>query len=205
MRVSRTQIILYLLVIILICICFVVFSDTLALFETDSDGDISTDVGKWVIKVNNETITEEGVEEIEITNFNYSTSTKVENGYIAPGGTAYFDLVVDATDCDVAVLYSVDLNLGETDYGNNISITLENRDGSAVVRTGEFEYSGIITLASINNNDTKTLRVNVTWLDVAASNDTDTELGKVEDSKLYIPIKFKARQYLGETLVPYSG
>ncbi len=202
---SRTQIILYLLVIILICTCFVVFSDTLALFETDSEGEISNDIGKWVIKVNNETITEAEVEEIDITNFNYSTSSLVENGYIAPGGTAFFDLVVDATECDVAVLYTVDLNLDETDYDDNISFNLMEIGGNTVVRTDEYAYSGIIPLSSIQNGDTKTLRVNITWLDVATYNDSDTELGKVEDSKLLIPIKFHAQQYLGETLVPYSG
>ena len=203
---NKTQIVLYILVIILFCSSFVIFSDTLALFETDSSGVVNTDVGKWVIKVNNNTITETVNEAIEISNFQYSTSSKVESGYIAPGGTAYFDLVVDATDCDVAVLYSVDLNLGQTNYANNITFMLEDLSSNGqVVRTGEFVYSGIIDLSSINNDETRTLRIHITWQDVASENESDTKLGEVEDSKLTIPIIFHASQYLGETLVPYSG
>lgn len=201
----KTQVVLWLFVVIMFTISFVVFSDTLALFETDSEGTVNNDIGKWVIKVNNETITNAEEEEIEITNFQYSSSSLVESGYIAPGGTAYFDLVVDATECDVAVLYSVDLNLDAVSYDTNISIRLEDLDGSSVVRTGEYVYSGIIDLASIHNEETRTLRIHIRWDDVAANNASDTELGEVEDSKLTIPIKFHASQYLGETLVPYSG
>lgn len=202
---SRTQVALWLIVVIAFSIAFVVFSDTLALFETDSTGEVETDIGKWVIKVNNETISNAESEEIEINSFQYSSNAHVESGYIAPGGTAYFDLVVDATECDVAVIYDIDLNLDETDYANNITFTLQDLNGGAVVRTDEFVYSGIISLASIRNNETRTVRVNITWNDVIANNEQDTKLGEVEDSKLTIPIKFHAAQYLGETLVPYSG
>lgn len=202
---SKTQIALWLLVVIMFSIAFVVFSDTLALFETDSEGVVNTDVGKWLIKVNNETITETVNEDIEINSFQYSSDSHVEPGYIAPGGSAYFDLVVDATECDVAVLYSIDLNLEEMDIDANIDISLQDLAGGQVVRTGEDVYSGIISLASINNNETRTLRVSITWTNNNAYNESDTKLGEVEDSKITIPIKFHAQQYLGETLVPYSG
>ena len=202
---SKTQIALWLLVVIVFSIAFVVFSDTLALFETDSEGVVNSDVGKWLIKVNNQTITETVNEAIEINSFQYSSDSHVETGYIAPGGSAYFDLVVDATDCDVAVLYSIDLNLDAMDIDANIAISLQDLAGGQVVRTGEYVYSGIISLASINNNETRTLRVNITWTNNDAYNASDTALGEVEDSKLTIPIKFHAQQYLGETLVPYSG
>ena len=200
---SRTQIALWLIVVIGFSIAFVVFSDTLALFETDSSGVINSDVGKWVIKVNNESITDTVNEAIEINSFQYSTSSHVETGYIAPGGTAYFDLVVDASDCDVAVLYSIDLNLDAMDVSANINISLQDMDGSTVVRTGEDVYSGIIDLATIAN--ARTLRVTIDWVNNEANNASDTKLGEVEDSKITIPIIFHAQQYLGETLVPYSG
>ena len=202
---SKTQIALWLIVVIAFSIAFVVFSDTLALFETDSSGVVNSDVGKWLIKVNNQTITETVNEAIEINSFQYSSDSHVETGYIAPGGTAYFDLVVDATECDVAVLYSIDLNLSEMDVAANISISLQDLNGANVVRTGEYVYSGIISLASINNDETRTLRVTINWNDNPANNESDTALGEVEDSLITIPIIFQARQYLGETLVPYSG
>ena len=201
---NKTHIILWLLVVILFFLTFIIFNNTLALFETDAEGVVNNDVGKWVIKVNNETITSTENEAININSFVYTSNPRVESGYIAPGGTAYFDLTVDATDCDVAVLYTIDLNLDEADYDDNISFRLED-SAHTVTRTGEYEYSGIISLASINNSETRTVRIYVTWNDVAAYNESDTELGKVEDSLLTIPIKFHAKQYLGETLVEYTG
>ena len=179
-----------------------VFSDTLALFETDANGDVNSDVGKWVIKVNNETITNSENETIDVDSFVYTSNPHVESGYIAPGGTAYFDLTVDASDCDVAVLYDIDLNLGSTGYDSNISFELED-SAHTVVRTGEYVYSGIIGLNALSTP--RTVRIYVTWDDVASYNESDTELGKVEDSLLTVPIKFHARQYLGETLVEYNG
>ncbi len=201
---NKTHIILWLLVVILFFLTFIIFNNTLALFETDAQGVVNNDVGKWVIKVNNETITSTENEAININSFVYTSNPRVESGYIAPGGTAYFDLTVDATDCDVAVLYTIDLNLDEADYDDNISFRLDD-SAHTVTRTDEYKYSGIISLASINNNETRTVRIYVTWNDVAAYNESDTELGKVEDSLLTIPIKFHAKQYLGETLVEYTG
>ena len=167
-------------------------------YDTNVYGDIT--ISHILVKLD---ITDTMTEAIEINNFQYSTSSHVQTGYIAPGGTAYFELVVDASDCDVAVLYSVDLNLGELDLGTNINISLQDMDGSTVVRTGEYLYSGIIDLASLD--DARTLRVTIQWVNNEANNDTDTKLGEVEDSQISIPIIFHAQQYLGETLVPYSG
>ena len=98
------------------------------------------------------------------------------------------------------------MNLDDSEYDTNISFVLEDLSSSGqVVRTGEFVYSGIIDLASINNEETRTLRIHITWENNDANNASDTKLGEVEDSKLTIPIIFHASQYLGETLVPYSG
>ena len=160
---NRLHIILWLLVIVFMLITYAVFYNTLALFETDSTGTVNTDVGKWVIKVNNETITNGTNESIIIDNFIYESNPKVEAGYIAPGTSAYFDLVIDATDCDVAVLYSLDLNFDETNYDDNITFSVEELNGPEVVRTDEYVYSGIISLDSIHNNETRTLRIHIRW------------------------------------------
>ena len=199
---NKSHIILWLLVIILLSITIIVFSDTLALFETDSSGVVNSDIGKWVIKINNETIQNSEDEVIPITNFVYSASPKVESGFIAPGGTAYFDLTVDASGCDVAVLYNIDLNLDEADYDDNISFELED-SAHTVVRTDEYVYSGIISLNDLNT--TRTVRIHVSWDDIEAYNESDTALGLTEGSTLTIPLKFHAKQYLGESLVEYTG
>ena len=196
---NKLKIILWLTVVVMLLMTYVVFSGTLALFETDSTGVVNSDIGKWVIKINNETITNGENETIDINNFVYASNPKVQTGKIAPGGSAYFDLTIDASECDVAVLYNVNLNLDQTNYGSNIVFGIQSLNGTTVV------YSGIITLAQINSNTNATFRVTITWQDIAANDATDTELGLTEGSTLSIPITFSATQYLGETLTPYSG
>ena len=202
---NRIHIILWLIVVVFILLTYAVFYNTLALFETDSSGTINTDIGKWVIKVNNQTITDGQNESININNFVYEQNSHVEQGYIAPGTSAYFDLVIDASDCDVAVLYNLDLNFDETTYADNISFSVETLNGPQVVRTDEYVYSGIVSLNSIINGETTSFRIHITWDDDPTYDEDDTALGLVEGNHLVIPMKFNAKQYLGETLVEYTG
>lgn len=196
----RGRIILWLLVVIFFTISLIVFSDTLALFETNSTGTTNTDIGKWVIEVNGEDITDGVDESFVIDNFVYTANQHVESGYIAPGGSAYFDLVIDATDCDVAVLFDVTFDLASSGYGNNITFTVNDINNYGIVRTGANTYSGVIPLTAILNGDLITIRVTITWDDLPAYNDSDTELGMVEGNVLDFPINFHAKQYLNDAL-----
>lgn len=200
---NRLKISFYLLLFIFICATAVVFSSTYALFENDANGVVNHDIGNWIIKINNQAITTASVTSIVVDNFVYEQVSTVENGYIAPGGSAYFDLTVDATSCDVAVKYDITLNRESITYADNITISVSELGSNGVIRTGENTFSGVITLEQINNRDLVTLRVNVTWEDLEEYNEQDTALGIVEDNKLAIPFTVIATQYLGETITPY--
>ena len=200
---NRLHIILWLLVIILLSITYIVFSDTLALFETNSTGTVNTDIGKWVIEVNGEDITDGVDESFVIDNFVYAANQHVESGFIAPGGSAYFDLVIDATDCDVAVLFDVTFDLASSGYGSNIAFSVNDINNYGIIKTGANTYSGVIPLSAIINNQLITIRVNMTWTDDPNYNEADTELGEVEGNVLDFPINFHAKQYLNDTLSLY--
>lgn len=200
---KKTKIILYVIVIILLITTAYVFNDTYALFENDASGVVNSTIGRWIIKLSNQTITSGLEEEIVINNFVYSSSSSVASGVIAPGGHGYFDLIFDATDCDVAVKYDIEFRVDEITYEDNISINVQAIDSGATVRTDVNTYSGIISLASISNDDVATIRVNLNWDDDGNHDDTDTALGIVEGNHLEIPITVHAVQYLGETLTPY--
>lgn len=197
------QKIIWLAVFIMVVASFIVFADTLALFETNGTGTANMDIGKWIIKISDVTITNAQTQEIIIDSFNYEQVSGVAAGKIAPGTSAYFDLVVDATECDVAVKYDITFNFEDVDYANNISFAVSQIGGNTVVRTGLNTYSGIIDLNTINNEDVVTLRINVTWQNSSEYDANDTALGTVRGSKLALPITVNAIQYLGETLTPY--
>lgn len=205
MKNNRIRIILWLIVLILILITYTIFSKTLALFESNATGEVDNDIGRWIIKINNNIISSGQTEDLVINSFVYDSSSTVESGYIAPGASAYFDLVFDATDCDVAVRYDITFNFNSMSYSDNISISVEELGSNDTILTAEDTYSGIISLSSIESDTLVTIRVHVTWNDIASYDEDDTKLGTEYGSKLTVPISVHAEQYLGETLVPYVG
>ena len=202
---NRTRIILYLLLIIVFAVSVTLVYDTLALFETNSTGTFENDIGKWIIKVSNKDITTGTSETIVIDSFVYTANPHVESGYIAPGGSAYFDLVIDATECDVAVKYTLNLDLSETGYEDNIRFAIDGLDTIGITRTGEHDYTGVISLDDIENEETLSLRIYVYWDNDEDYNEADTEIGLVHGNSLKVPIGFHASQYLGEAITPYTG
>lgn len=203
MKISKIKIIAWLIVLILILLTYMVFTNTFALFEDNAEGTVDNDIGKWVVKINNRIISSSTTQNITINSFVYDTVSTVQGGYIAPGSSAYFDLILDATECDVAVRYDIAFNFESMSYSDNISMTVEELGSNNIVLTDADTYSGIVDLDSILDGDTVTLRVHVTWNDISDYDESDTSLGIVKNSKLVIPISVHAEQYLGETLVPY--
>ena len=200
---NRIRLILWICFIILAFSTFLIFGRTYALFENNATARAESDIGKWIIRLSNQLISDGLTEELVIDSFVYAPQQGVASGYIAPGGSAYFDLVFDATECDVAVKYDVSFNFDSIDYSENISIEVEELGDSQTITTAANTYSGVIDLDSINDEEVITLRVSITWEDLPAYDESDTELGTTEDSKLAVPITVRAVQYLGETIVPY--
>ena len=199
--INKTRIILYASVLAL---ALITFGATLALFENNATATVEPDIGKWVITLNDELISSGVSEDITIDNFIYEANQYVETDYIAPGGSAYVDLVLDATECDVAVRYDITFNLDETDYADNITFSISDTY-NATVKTDENTYSGGVTLDSIANEETVTLRITVEWEDSLTYDADDTELGSEENQNISVPINIRLNQYFGEQIVEYEG
>lgn len=202
---KQVKLVLWVLVIVFLCFTFMMFADTLALFEDNASGYADMDVGKWIIKISDVTISDGETQNIVVDSFTYEENEHVESGYIAPGTSAYFDLVFDATECDVAVKYDIAFNFDDIDYSDNISIEVSGTEGNnGVIQTAENTYSGVIDLESIEEGELVTLQVEITWENLQAYDESDTALGIVPDNKLRVPITVNAVQYLGETITPYT-
>lgn len=198
------KVIIWLIVFIMIVASFIVFAETLALFESNGTGDMHMDIGRWIIKISDINITNGNTQEIVIDNFNYSANQNVAANKIAPGSDAYFDLIVDASGCDVAVKYDITFNFDQVSYADNIGFSVSEIGGDSVVKTAANTYSGIIDLDTIEAGEVVTLRVSMIWNNIEDYNDNDTVLGLEKNSKLALPITINAIQYLGEELVPYE-
>lgn len=198
---NKTRIILYSLVLVLTLITIRV---SFALFENSAVAVVNPTIGKWIITLNNELISSGYAQDIVIDDFIYEENEYVESGVIAPGGSAYVDLVLDATECDVAVRYDITFNLEDTDYEDNITFSI-NDPYDATIRTDENTYSGVILLDSIENGETITLRVNTKWNDSSLYDESDTALGLEENQTISVPINIRLNQYFGEELIEYEG
>jgi hypothetical protein len=116
---------IWLVVIIMVVASFIVFADTLALFESNGVGFANMDIGKWVIKISDVTISNTQTQTLVVDSFVYEENNNTAPNRIAPGTSAYFDLVVDATECDVAVKYDITFNYDEMNYANNIVFSVQ--------------------------------------------------------------------------------
>lgn len=194
---------LWILFLVFLSITAYLISSSYALFETDASGDKEIDIGKWIIKLNDIDISTGTSNTFTVDSFTYTPNTHIKNGYIAPGRSGYFDIILDPAGTEVSVRYDVTLSPA-TELEDNIlySVTTSNGD---IVMTGPNTYSGVFSISQIENEETLVLRINLDWTNDVDYNETDTELGLVWENSISVPVEVYVAQYLGETLVEYSG
>lgn len=201
--VNKVKVILWLSAIIAVAFTCFLLRDTLGLFENNNEGQTDVDLAKWVIKLNNEMISSGSRQTLNVSDFSYTENENVREGKIAPGVDAYVDLVLDATESDVAVRYDIFFDLSEFYCSSNLSVSVSEIGGSSSVLSSFNTYSGVISLDKINNDETVTLRAYLRWDLNDANNDLDSSYG-TSGRDLVIPVTVTASQYTGEDIV-YDG
>ena len=120
--------------------------------------------------------------------------------------TGYFDIEIDPNGTDTSIRYDVTFDFSNLDSDQFTIDEIVEIDDKTIVRTGEFTYSNIITLDEINDNETNTIRVYITWENDENNNEKDSNLGKVPNNTLAIPVLVEITQCEdGETLTEYVG
>ena len=192
------------LIVILTCyMAFTVIQNSYALFETEGIAVVEQKLAKWVITVNDIGVTG-STKEFVVNNFKYTTSEYVNENKLAPGGSCYFDIVIDANDTDVAVKYVIDFDFSLMNNYNFIETEVIDLTNGDVIKTNKNQYTGVIDLEEIKKGQTKTLRVNLTWVNDEENNEKDSELGLDENSEFTIPVNVRLTQYTSEEIVPYT-
>ena len=127
---------LTILVLIMLIISFFQITSMYALYKEEIEGEYSTLLGVWAIKVNGTDISSGGQNltfTISDDQLQYVESSYIQAGKIAPNGQAYFDIVIDPSDVytdsngteqtvynDVSIIYKIDV--GATATGSNAEI-----------------------------------------------------------------------------------
>lgn len=189
--------ILYLLCAIGLFVTIYEITKSYGLFETNNNLSVESSVGKWNIMVNGTNI--KNSETFTVNSINIVDSDNVLNGKLAPGSRGYFDIVIDRTDSSTSIKYDVTFdfsNLSDSFVVDDISLT----NGGTLYRTGEYTYTGIIML---NEESSNTIRTYIKWENNEDNNEEDSEIGKVADNKINIPITVDVIQYTGEVISEY--
>lgn len=199
--------------LIMILVTLYVINDTYAKYYSEANATIEQTIGKWIVKLNDTNIaTGEQIEDFIINDFQYETSENVIDGKIAPGRTGYFDIVIDTTEASVAVIYDVSIDISGLEINESLNISKhtvlkdENEDDTAIIRTAENTYTGIVSIDDVKNKKTNTVRIYVEWQndETGLNDEKDTSLGNIKDTQISIPVTVKVSQYLGEKIVEYN-
>ena len=182
----------YKLIIVLLfgfLLTLLVITNTYALFETNANADSLFTIGRWVILLNGNDVKE--TRTITLNDFVYTNGAHTENGYFAPGSIASFDLVIDASDSDVSVEYTLDID--DTSIENYSNIEFSVTDLSTNETTTTNSYNGVIRLSDVNK--VIRLRLNLEWSDQLEYDESDTSL---IDGELEFNIIANFKQYISE-------
>lgn len=199
MKKNKTKKILWVTAVFFAFIALIlIINESYALLQTISSGSAEVKTGSWTIKLNEKNISNGITETFTLNNMIYDESNEnIENGYIAPGKSGYFDIVLDPSGTDVAISYEINVRLDECTYPNNIKLSVENTSTDGGVEVIGNTFKGLISLNDIKNNKTITLKLTLIWENNEEFNESDTKLGTIEANKLKIPITITLNQYQG--------
>ena len=197
MKKNKTKKLLWITAVFFTFIALIlIINESYALLQTISSGSAEVKTGSWTIKINEKTISNGITETFTLNNVIYDESNEnIENGYIAPGKSGYFDIVLDPSGTDVAISYEINVRLDECAYPNNIKLSVENTSTDGGVEVIGNTFKGLISLNDIKNNKTITLKLTLIWENNEEFNESDTNLGTIEANKLKIPITITLNQY----------
>lgn len=192
--------ILYLVCFLMMIVLMLELADTYALFESKTNQIVKTDIGKWTVNVNDNLVTS-GTFTVDTVNI--TSSENVKEGKIAPGGTGYFDIIIDPKDTSVSL--RCDIAFDFSAFSGNMSVSnIEEINQKNLIRTGENTYTSVISLEEIENEETSTIRVYIKWENKEEANEEDSIIGSTKDNYLSIPVDVLVTQYLGEEIQAYT-
>ena len=193
--------IIYIVCAIMIFISIYEIKNTYGLFESKKEIDIDKSVAKWNIYINDNNLNT--TETFTIDNFTFQETDTVAKYKIAPGILGWFDILIDARDTQVSIIYEITFDF--TSLPSNITVEkIEEINGREIIKTGPNTYSNYITLDDINNNVKDTIRVHIKWNNDEENNENDTNIGIIKNNSIKIPVSITVSQYLNDTIEPYN-
>lgn len=195
------------LAIIALVITIFEIKNTYAIFYSQLQGTSQSNIGKWNIEINNTNISSGVNNSFIINNLSIDSNVNVKNDRLAPGTQGYFDILINPKNTNVAVRYDITIDKSNLTNSsiifNSIEEVLDN--DISLVKTGINTYTGVIPLNKINNSYSNDIKITFSWINNEENNQADSLIGFIKNNKLNVPITISVEQYLGESIIEYTG
>ena len=172
------------LIALILLTIIAIIASTYARYTNTATGNASIDLAKWSVKIDDRQMSSiSGALPVPLT---YTANANVSANKLAPGGTATFTLVIDPTDSEVAIDYTIALGAitGLTNASSAIALTSATytvEGGSAqnaTISSGASTISFTEALADVEAGRTVTVVGTITWDNATDANSAaDTENG----------------------------
>ena len=189
-----------------VCALVIVSIKTYALFESISSGQASSEIAKWVVKVNNTSITRltQSNRSFNLGQLTWTNGNHVVSGKGAPGSIGTIHVLIDPDETEVSFTYEITIDLSGLENSEFQIYQIRETSGDTIVRTDEYSYTGIAYLTDIENDKEYDIEIQFIWNNSIDNDDADYNLGSRADEEIDIPITFRVKQYTGETIEAYQ-
>ncbi|MBQ6497182.1 MAG: hypothetical protein IJI58_00505 [Bacilli bacterium] len=187
-----------LVTLLIFCFIYLVVRGVQAAYESTISGKAENDIANWSIKVNNQEISSDTVQNIDLT-YTVNDLTNIRSGKVAPGVNLSYPIQIDASGSEVAVKITFTITDKTIDPDKYLTLTSVTSNSLTIVKVDEDKYSAVIPKASLSG--VKTVTLNMSWIDTGDLIEYDDTV--TDDN--FMEVNFNAIQYTGEVLTPYSG
>lgn len=159
-------------------ICLYQVASTYAKYFTQTTSSIGSNIKKWNIKVNGESI-KNGYKLTNPITAYFKPSEHIADNQIAPTREGYFIITLDYSNVDLSFKYEI--NIEDNDIVNDISIFKLEVDGTEITTTNNTISNNVNINDPNDTTKTKEIKVYIKWNDdentgATMTNEEDTEI-----------------------------
>lgn len=167
-----------LLAFISLFVCIYQIGITYAKYFTQTTGSIGSNIKKWNIKVNGETV-KNGLKLTNPITAYFENNKHIAENQIAPNTEGYFIINIDYSNVDLSFQYEI--NIEDNDIVNDISIFKLEVDGQEITTNNNTISNTININDPTDTTKTKEIKVYIKWNDdentgATMNDEADTEI-----------------------------
>lgn len=188
----------YKIVIILFIFAFIFIytlgTPTYTSYEQEIKTNSLVPVAKWNITVNKINIMDYFDKNLEINDITWENNSTKDNK-LAPGSRGKAKIVISPNDTEVAIKYDLKFIDKTVDSSKVLTIINISDDDGDLIKSSDDTYTGFFLLDDIKKGKTKTLIIDLEWIDNEENDEFDTKVGMGEISAEFLTISMTASQY----------